>query len=99
MDLGAGTGVFCKVFHHLGVPGDKLIAVDIENPTHRGINAKEFWHIHRDNNFKPNPQDILFIAWGTTGIDNIVEDYVGETPIAPLLILKKGELTGSPRGS
>lgn len=76
VDIGAGNGVFCKVFNHLGIPNDKLIAVDIENPTHRGNNAKEFWHIHREDNYKPNPEDILFIAWGTSGINGIVDDYV-----------------------
>ena len=80
VDLGAGTGLFCKVFHDLGVPGDKLIAVDITNPTHTPLDAsierKEFWHINLDNNYKPNPEDILFIAWGTSGIDDIVDDYV-----------------------
>lgn len=76
VDLGAGNGIFCSVFHDLGVPGDKLIAIDLENPTHRGVNAKEFWRINRDNNYKLNPEDILFIAWGTTGIDTIVDDYV-----------------------
>ncbi|HSW77028.1 MAG TPA: hypothetical protein VLG50_08270 [Candidatus Saccharimonadales bacterium] len=32
IDLGAGTGLFCKVFNHLGIPNDKLVAVDLPDP-------------------------------------------------------------------
>lgn len=83
VDLGAGTGVFCLVFHHLGIPADKLIAVDIENPTHttafggttKSSVRKNFWPIVRNNDYKPDPNDILFIAWGAY-IDDVVTDYV-----------------------
>jgi hypothetical protein len=83
VDLGAGTGVFCKVFNDLGVSSDKLITVDLENPTHisafgdtKSIKRREFWPVIRNNYYQPNPEDIVFIAWGTTGIDNIIDDYV-----------------------
>ena len=95
MDLGAGTGVFCSVFHHLGVSSDKLIAVDLENPTHRGINAKEFWPIRRKNNYQPNPEDIVFIAWGTSGINDIVDDYV-ERGGKCIIILGEANVTYDP---
>lgn len=98
VDLGAGTGAFCSVFNHLGVPADKLIAVDIENPTHTGNKSsvrKEFWPIVRDNDYQVNSEDILFIAWGTTGIDDIVDDYV-ERDGKCIIILGETNVTYDP---
>lgn len=85
IDLGAGTGLFSRVFHDLGVPEEYLLAVDIENPTHQGAylidfgdknpDRRQFWPIHRDNDYVVDINDILFIAWGIY-LNTIVEDYI-----------------------
>ena len=74
VDFGAGTGLFCKVFHHLGISQDKLLAVDLHQPTH-AKQTKQFWPIHRDDDYHVDVNDILFVAWGS-GITNVIDDYV-----------------------
>lgn len=75
VDFGAGTGVFCKVFNHLGIDKDKLIAVDRLRPSHTSEYSKNFWPIHRDNNYVVDIDDILFISWGTA-IGKVIDSYI-----------------------
>lgn len=78
IDFGAGTGLFCKVFHHLGIPEDKLLAVELLKSSSLFCSPEslKFWPIHRDNDYIVNPDDILFIAWGVCKVESIVNDYV-----------------------
>lgn len=71
VDIGAGTGNFCKVLNHLGIPGDKLLAVDVKYSIHN-----MFWPIILEANFKVDINDILFIAWVIDDIENILKDYI-----------------------
>jgi hypothetical protein len=73
IDMGAGTGLFCRVFHHLGIPENRLLAVDLPNPSHTSVLNKNFWPIHYGA-FEVGEDDILFIAWGVDR--SVIEDYV-----------------------
>lgn len=76
VDLGCGSGVFCYVLHFLGIPKECLMAVDLPKPTHDTEKYKPLWTIHREDNYRVYPKDILFIAWGTSGVTKQVEQYV-----------------------
>lgn len=76
VDLGCGSGLFCMLLHHCGIPADRLFAVDKVEPTHETGTYKPQWPIHRDDCFDVPPGDILFIAWGSHSVTPIVERYV-----------------------
>ena len=92
VDIGGGTGLFCKVFNHLGIPENKLLAVDLSNPSHCSSESKNFWPIHREDDFKVDPNDILFIAWGVTKSHRIIDDYVERGGHCVIIL---GELGGN----
>ena len=75
VDLGAGTGVFCKVFNDMGIQENKLLAIDLIKPSHCSKHSRSFWPIYRYDNYKVDSNDILFIAWGLN-FEYIVDDYV-----------------------
>lgn len=75
VDFGAGTGLFCKVFNYLGIPEEKLLAIDRIKPSHNNPKNKCFWTINHDDDYKVDIDDILFIAWGSC--DNyVIDNYV-----------------------
>jgi hypothetical protein len=90
VDFGAGYGAFCKVFNHLGIPAEKLLAVDLIKSSHCIEKNDYFWPIHRDNNYIIDIDDILFIAWGTK-MDHILEDYITRGGSCVIIL---GEMTG-----
>ena len=73
VDFGAGSGLFCRVFHYLGIPPDKLFAVDFAVPLCGTYNNRQLWP--RSEDFVVNPRHILFIAWGL-GCAGFVRQYV-----------------------
>lgn len=91
IDLGAGTGLFCKVFNYLGIPEDKLLAID--HPTiscFKSLKSKNFWPIHREDNYQVDPNDILFIAWGVSTLKNIINDYVEKGGQCAIILGEEG---------
>lgn len=73
VDLGAGRGIFCCILHFLGIPKEKLIAIDLH------IEEKTFWPIQKVNENYQVPKDaILFISWGSMNGSSRpnVDDYV-----------------------
>jgi hypothetical protein len=75
IDLGAGSGIFSYMFNEMGIPGDKILAVDMKIPTHTNPEKRNFWPIHNCDNYVADKNDILFIAWGIYALDTIVSDY------------------------
>lgn len=96
VDVGAGTGLFCKVFNYLGIPEDKLLAIDLPNPSHFRDEQKKFWPIHRNDDFKVDPGDILFIAWGVVNIEKTLYDYIDRGGNFIIILGELGELTLDP---
>ncbi len=77
VDLGAGSGFFCLALHHLGIPAEKLFAVDRMEPTH-GQYHKLLWPIWREYHYVVPKNDILFIAWGTSGHIDVLEEFIAK---------------------
>ena len=75
VDLGCGSGFFCFLLHHLGIPKHLLLAVDLPQPSHDTDKYKPQWNIHREENYRIAPSDILFVAWGS-GVKAQVDQYV-----------------------
>jgi hypothetical protein len=73
IDVGAGTGVFSHILCELGVPKEKIIALDKPKPTHTLEGQRSFWEITHAVDIQPT--DIIFVAWGS-GTSHIVDDYV-----------------------
>ncbi len=87
IDVGAGTGIFCSILHFLGIPKEKLLAIDlIENQIF-------FWPIKKvDINYEVETKDsILFISWGTDSFLSTIENYI-QRGGSKIIIL--GELKG-----
>jgi hypothetical protein len=61
VDFGAGTGVFCHCMQLAGIPGDRIIAFDIAEPTHAIHSQRKFYPV-RDYTVKET--DFVFIGWG-----------------------------------
>jgi hypothetical protein len=79
------------VFNYLGIPEDKLLAVDLTNPSHCKSKQKKFWPIHRDDEFKVDPDDILFIAWGVTNTEKTLYDYIDRGGHCIIILGELGE--------
>lgn len=75
VDFGAGSGIFSYMFEKLGIPKDKIIAVDLPKPTHSNKKQRNFYPIIRDDEYEVAITDILFIAWGS-GCVRAVDSYV-----------------------
>jgi hypothetical protein len=58
IDYGAGTGIYCLLLEALGIPRDKLIALD------RIDDDRAFYPLTVSKNFDFQPDDCIFIAWG-----------------------------------
>lgn len=58
----------------MGIPKEKIVAIDLENPTHMHPKQRKFWEITLLNNYEIKPYDILFVAWGS-GIGQQVNNY------------------------
>lgn len=91
VDFGAGTGLFCRVLNYLGVPQDKLIAIDKIRPSHDSPNSKKFWPIYREYNYKIDVNDILFVAWGVYNVGIFIDDYVMRGGFCVIIL---GEMDG-----
>lgn len=76
VDLGAGSGVFCMMFHDAGVPTDKLLAIDKETPVKCWQTTNTYWPITRDDAFDVPIRDILFLAWGGGDSNLRLDSYI-----------------------
>lgn len=77
VDMGAGSGVFCMMLHDAGIPADKLIAIDKNEPIPCYQTTTTFWNIIRDDEFQVPINDIFFMAWGGCGgIEQRLFDYI-----------------------
>lgn len=78
VDMGAGSGLFCMMFHDAGIPVDKLLAIDKEIPIAGWQTTNTFWDILRDDDFKVPIGDIFFVAWGGLkgGLDKRLDSYI-----------------------
>lgn len=77
IDMGAGSGVFCMMLHDAGIPADKLIAIDKNEPIPCYKTTNTFWNIIRDDEFRVPINDIFFMAWGGCGgIEQRLYDYI-----------------------
>ncbi len=74
VDLGAGSGMFCRALNGMGIPAEQLFAVDLVNPTH-GTYSKLLWPIWTDE-YDFSTEDILFIAWGIGDLEPILTKYI-----------------------
>ena len=63
IDVGAGTGVYCLLLQDMGVPINKLVALDIEPKTHKTCRNFFPLTIHKDD-FEIHENDFLLICWG-----------------------------------
>ncbi len=88
IDVGAGSGIFSLMFHKMGIPRDKIIAIDIETQTHTNPKQRKFWDITTED-FKINSSDIIFVGWGS-GTSEIVDNY----SIYGSCIILLGEIEG-----
>jgi len=75
VDLGAGSGVFCSIFHELGIPKDNILAIEHSQSRHRLENQRKFWDVIVDDEFVADKEDVIFIAWGL-GQDCVLEKYI-----------------------
>lgn len=73
IDVGAGSGVFAHILCELGIPKEKIIAFDLEEPTHKLEGQRTFWNITHTVDIKPT--DVIFVAWGS-GTTRIVDQYM-----------------------
>ena len=64
VDMGAGSGLFCLMFHDAGVPADKLLAIDKIKPSKQWKTTHQFWPIQHCDDFEVPIDDIFFLAWG-----------------------------------
>ena len=64
VDMGAGSGLFCMMFHDAGIPINKLLAVDREEPILCWKTTNTYWDITRNDDFEVPIEDIFFMAWG-----------------------------------
>lgn len=78
VDVGAGSGIFCMMFRDAGIPANKLLAIDKENPVECWKTTNTFWPIMRDDDFEVPIEDIFFMAWGGSvgGLDDRLFSYV-----------------------
>lgn len=75
IDMGAGSGVFCWLLQRAGIPKEKLVAVDLPEDRKTQEFICCYWDgIIRDESYTPNPEDLLFVAWG---YEQDEEDVVG----------------------
>lgn len=73
IDVGAGTGLYSALLHRMGIPKEKMIALDLEERTHRPKEVThDFYPIVTSVDIKPI--DALLIVWGC-GCDKIVDKY------------------------
>ena len=68
--------MFTWLLYRKGIPCDKLVALDLpeEDKTHRF--RSKFWNIRTD--YDISKDDIIFIGWGGSGIDDIIFKYINE---------------------
>ena len=90
IDLGAGSGIFSYMFHQMGIPNDRIIAVDLEKPTHSNPEQRKFWNITKNSNFEFDPIDILFVAWGS-GIYGNVDKYCDNGGTCVIILGETGD--------
>lgn len=76
VDVGCGSGIFCKMFHHAGIPRENLIAVDVFRDDYYSTKTRNFWDVIHDDNYQVCKDDIFFIAWGTSDIKPILKSYM-----------------------
>ncbi len=72
IDFGSGSGIFAYMFNQMGIPEDKIVAVDLPEPTHSNEKQRNFWSIHREENYQVDTNDIFFIGWGCGCYNNVV---------------------------
>jgi hypothetical protein len=78
VDFGCGSGIWCALLNDAGIPRDKIIAVDLPADKKTHTFELQYWDkIIEDVNYNTNPNDILFISWGSMS-DSIIEDYVNK---------------------
>ena len=76
VDFGAGSGIFAYMFEQCGIPKDRILAVDLLNPTHSHKHQRNFFPITRYDDYEVAINDILFIAWGSScyrAVDSYIE--------------------------
>lgn len=77
VDVGCGSGIFCKMFHDAGIPRENLIAVDVVNrDKYYSTKTRKFWDIIHDDNYQVCKDDIFFLAWGTSDIKPTLKSYI-----------------------
>ncbi len=75
VDMGAGSGVLMYLLHHVGVPAERLVAVDRAEQPQFGT---EYWPIIRDGDYVVEPQDVFCVVWGhpRDQLGTKLKDYV-----------------------
>jgi hypothetical protein len=73
IDVGAGTGIFSYMMSQMGVPCDRIVALDRAKPTHALQGQRKFWpHVTECGVMWC---DLLFVAWGY-GSEQIIDEYI-----------------------
>jgi precorrin-6B methylase 2 len=62
VDFGAGSGVFSHLLALRGVPRKRIVAVELDQPTHGSPNQRQFFPLTRGYTIKP--VDMLLLCWG-----------------------------------
>lgn len=92
IDVGAGSGVYCHIFHELGVPKDNIVAYDLEKPTHTSPGQRNFFPI-TTTNLVVRSTNIIFMAWPCFGENRVPvwSDYIKQGGDC---IIIQGEIDG-----
>lgn len=76
VDFGAGSGLFSLLLNDAGIPKDSLIAIDKSDKNKKLHKfGRKYFDIIEDENYKVDPNDIFFVAWGFIH-GNALEDYI-----------------------
>jgi hypothetical protein len=75
VDMGAGSGVLEYLLCEAGVARDRLVAIDRREESQFTV---EHWPMVRNGEYKVDPSDIFFVAWGhrESTLGRLLKDYV-----------------------
>jgi hypothetical protein len=77
VDLGAGTGIYCRLLQARGIDMKDLVALELVHSTHFK-NPKYFFPmtLTNDKNYELHTDDVVLIAWGTSSVRDVLQSYV-----------------------
>jgi hypothetical protein len=89
IDLGAGTGIYSLLLSDMGIPRERMIAVDLTKKTHK--TCRELYPVVIDDQYRLDPEDVVLIVWGVDTHHCRLDRYVEEGGTCVIL---QGEADG-----